>query len=486
MHQFPKASPSAMLPRSAARTSSATIRSSSRVRSSIKASLAALIAIGAGSQALTANAVPVIPNAAGFGITTPAGRGGTVYKVTSLNETGSGSITACVNASGPRVCVFEVSGTIKLSGDLILRNPNITIAGQTAPSPGVMFRGGALLIKTSDVLIQHVRFRPGDDAAGTTADNRDALKIESENPIRNIVIDHCSFSWAIDETASLWSNWDGVVLSNNIFAEALNDSLHSKGAHGYGVLFGPVKGRATAVNNLLAHMVERNPLSRASELAFVNNVVYNRRNMDVDLQGEDGIVTNNSVVGNVFIRGSDYTRTNKPVLLRTDGSLAVMSSTRVHLADNSAQETGSDPFSVASTYSGSIIPEAFRAGSPPVWPPNLVPRPTSNGNVLNYVLTNAGARPGDRDSVDKRIVQSVRDRSGRIINCVAPNGTARCELNAGGWPSYPQNRRTLTLPANPNTVTASGYTNLELWLHSMAAKVEGRTSPPVPPVLQVR
>src|SRR5690606_36956468 len=146
----------------------------------------------------------------------------------------------CTDGKGPRVCVFEVSGTIRLSRDLILRNPNITIAGQTAPSPGIMFRGGGLLIKTSDVLVQHLRFRPGDDPGGVPPENRDALKIESDSPISNIVIDHCSFAWAIDETASLWSGWNNVVLTNNIFAEALNDSLHPKGAHGYGVLLGPV------------------------------------------------------------------------------------------------------------------------------------------------------------------------------------------------------------------------------------------------------
>ena len=83
-------------------------------------------------------AVPVIPGGAGFGMETPAGRGGTVYKVTNLNESGTGSLGACVAASGPRVCVFEVSGTIRISSDLIIRNNNLHIAGQTAPSPGIM------------------------------------------------------------------------------------------------------------------------------------------------------------------------------------------------------------------------------------------------------------------------------------------------------------------------------------------------------------
>src|SRR5688572_18418900 len=91
-----------------------------------------------------ADALPVLPQGSGYGIDTPAGRGGSVHRVTNLSASGAGSLKACVDATGPRVCVFEVSGTIRANQDLIIRNPNITIAGQTAPSPGVMWRGGAL------------------------------------------------------------------------------------------------------------------------------------------------------------------------------------------------------------------------------------------------------------------------------------------------------------------------------------------------------
>jgi hypothetical protein len=96
--------------------------------------------------------------------------------------------------------------------------------------------------------------------------------------------------------------------------------------------------------------------------------------------------------------------------------------------------------------------------------------------VREHVLKYSGARPGDRDAVDSRIIAQTRNGTGRIINCVAANGTARCERNGGGYPNLAENRRALTLPANPNEVTASGYTNLELWLQRMAAQVEGRGS----------
>jgi hypothetical protein len=168
----------------------------------------ALLAIGltAAMGAATVWAVPVIPGAAGYGIDTPAGRGGTVHKVTNLNASGSGSLKACVDGTTARVCVFEVSGVIRLSSDLTIRNNKLTIAGQTAPSPGIMIRGAALKITASDVLIQHLRVRAGDDVNGPDPENRDSLKIEgtSAKPVRNVVIDHCSFSWALDETASVW------------------------------------------------------------------------------------------------------------------------------------------------------------------------------------------------------------------------------------------------------------------------------------------
>src|SRR6187399_3587033 len=127
--------------------------------------------------AASVQALPVIPGAAGYGMDTKAGRGGAVYRVTTLGASGAGSLKACIDATGPRTCVFEVSGVIRLTSDLIIRNDQIRIAGQTAPSPGIMLRGAALLINASDVLVQHIRIRTGDDPVGPNPDNRDSLKI---------------------------------------------------------------------------------------------------------------------------------------------------------------------------------------------------------------------------------------------------------------------------------------------------------------------
>jgi hypothetical protein len=203
---------------------------------------AALSLAGAGA----AQAIPVLPGASGYGIDTHAGRGGKVIRVTNVNASGTGSLKACIDASGPRTCIFDVSGSIRISSDLTIRNGNLHIAGQTAPSPGIMIRGAAIKITASDVVIQHIRVRTGDDTNGPDPTNRDSLKIEgiSTKPVKNVVIDHCSFSWAIDEIASTWGPHDNITFSNNIFAEPLNDSGHlqydGSGTmkHGYGVLLG--------------------------------------------------------------------------------------------------------------------------------------------------------------------------------------------------------------------------------------------------------
>lgn len=435
--------------------------------------IAAAIALACGFAPL-AHAVSVLPGALGHGISTPAGRGGAVHRVTNLEGSGAGSLKACVDARGPRVCVFEVSGTIRLADDLTLRNPFITIAGQTAPSPGITLRGAGLLVKTSDVLVQHLRVRPGDDSGGEPPINRDALKIEGpiDAPISDVVIDHCTFTWSTDEIASAWQAWNNISLLNNIFAEPLHDSIHPEGNHGFGILIGPVSGNATLAGNLMASMQSRNPMTAATRTVIVNNVIYNWGHTAVDLQSR-GDVTQNSVVGNVFLRGPDTAGNAAPIGLRAD-SAALRPGAKVFLSDNDAPEATSDPWSVADAIYGSLQLGSFRSGAPLAWPAGMTTLPTSDNVVREHVLKYAGARPADRDSVDRRIIEQVRARTGRIINCVSPNGSARCSRNGGGWPALAENRRALNLPANPNIVTASGYTNLELWLQRMSAQVEGR------------
>ncbi len=453
-------------------------------RRTIRSALAAAAILAAAA----AHAVPVIPGAAGFGMDTPAGRGGTVYKVTNVNASGVGSLKACVDATTPRVCVFEVSGTIKLTADLTIRNNNLTIAGQTAPSPGILIRGAAIKIQASDVLIQHLRVRVGDDRVGPDPANRDALKIEGtvSKPVRNVVVDHCSFSWAIDETVSVWGPHDNITFSNNIFAEALNQSLHPNGNHGFGVILGPHPGSSiTMVGNLFGHLVERNPLSRASELVYVNNIVYNRATLDLDIQGDNGTVVKATVLHNLFIRGPSYSRDTTPIKIHTAGDLSVGAGSSIYQAGNHHYNYVRELLSVTA----GMLPGLLNTTSYPVWNGGLPMYNTANDAVYNRVLGYAGARPKDRDSVDKRIVQDVKNRTGALLNCVAADGSTRCKRNAGSWPYLSQNRRALTLPSNPNSKSSNGYTNLENWLHSMDLSIAGvvqPNSPASPASLSVR
>jgi hypothetical protein len=433
--------------------------------------------------AANASAQPVIPGAVGYGIDTPAGRGGEIIRVTNLNASGQGSLRACVNASGPRICVFEVSGAIRLDSNLVVANPYLTIAGQTAPAPGIMIRGAALQIRASNILVQHIAVRAGDAEDGPLYQARDALKINGNDLIRNIVIDHCSFSWGIDENVELYNSWDNVTISNTIVSEPLRDSFHPNGVHGLGVLINAdsESSKAAMIGNLMAHSYGRNPRSNAAEFVLVNNVVYNAGGAEAMLYNDYGMTSDNTIVGNVFIRGGDTNSVVKPIRLvgPTQWGTALLAGTRLYLADNAASSATEDPWSIVDNQSliDRILIEASDILS---WPAGLDALRSSD--VVDHVLENAGTRPAQRNAVDAKVVADVKDRTGRIINCVSDDGSARCSKNAGGWPTLASNTRRLTVPEDPHQDDdGDGYTNVEEWLHAMAAEVEGRSGSNSPP-----
>lgn len=415
--------------------------------------------------------LPVIPCGAGFGMETPAGSGRsespprtTIHRVTTLASSGPGSLDACVSASGPRVCIFEVSGVIERTRDLEIWDPYITIAGQTAPSPGISIHGAGLRIAASDVLVSHLRIRVGDRPDGPPVHSRDAIRISNrDREPRRIVIDHCSLAFSSDEMTSVWYRAGDVTFIDTLMGLPLNDSIHvDEGAsgpapHGFGPLFGQESDRVALVRSVLAHHKSRNPMSRANGLVMANNVVYNWHDVVTSLASSGGSVNRSTIVGNVYIPGTNSVM--RPPILLT----GMPSSSRIYLDDNDGPGATRDPWSLAENRVGSHVV----ASSPPVVYDHFAPLPAAG--LRAHLLPTVGAWPSARDAVDRRIVREVETETGSIINCVEDDGSRRCALNAGGWPTVAENTRALTPPARPDADDdGDGYTNLEAWLFSFA------------------
>jgi hypothetical protein len=365
-----------------------------------------------------------------------------------------------------------------------------------------MLRGSTLRLHTQDALVQHITLRVGDDL-GTS---KDGAAVNYWSSIAtNIVIDRCSLSWGIDETVDIWNGFRDVTVSNSIISEGLNFSpIYDNG--GFATLTGPnAAGRLTFYGNLFAHNAERNPLSKTGELVFVNNLIYNwakdatRFENEADPQyGGDKVLTKNSLVGNLYIRGPSYRvisgAQSRPIWF---GPSMSGSGNRAYFADNAevtsttvAPVPPSDQWTLVNISSPNTR-GSLEVTAPPTWPTGLKAMPV--GQVKEYVVRNVGSRPADRSKKDLQMIADLQNGTGTYVNCVNPSSyysssgyitanVANCDKrNAGGWPTYAQNYRALTLPSNPNgDDDGDGYTNLEEWLHRMAAEVEGRTQQAVP------
>lgn len=444
----------------------------------VKIVVGLLLGIMALFAASSAYALPVIPGAAGYGMDTPAGRGGKVYKVTSLEDLNiPGTLRYAVSQSGPRVVIFEVSGTITINNYLDILDPYITIAGQTAPSPGIFLRGGNIRILTHDVLIQHIRVAPGDEAYAVAPTNRDAVAIGNPNGRPdNIVIDHSTFTWSVDEILSAWGPYGNVTFRNVIASEPLNDSIHiDEGAttaapHGFGPMFdNQPDSKVTLIGSLLSHAEGRIPYAMSSEYVQVNNVFYDRINTFNRLNNQRSVPTQSSLVGNIFKNGpslADWAVGKRPIEI---GS-GFVSESRVYLADNVALNHA---FPVNGQWdlvdnNSSLTQQQLQLSEPAAWNEGLTAKPAEE--VFDWVMGNAGARPADRLPYEDRIVDQAIDGNGTVVDSIA---------EAGGWPVVAEHRRALVIPKNPAAdQDGDGYTNLEEWLESYAAFVEGRGEEP--------
>ena len=362
------------------------------------------------------------PGAEGFGRYAAGGRGGRVIKVTNLDDQGPGSLRQAVIAQGPRTVVFEVSGIIDLERDLDIHRANITIAGQTAPGDGITLRGYGLNVFADDVVIRYLRARPGDDAGVET----DAISVKAGN---NVIIDHCSTSWATDETLSIapsnrvhMKTIDNVTVQWSIISESLNRSVHSKGEHGYGSLLRGADGaRYSLHHNLWAHHSarmprpgnyfdrEKDPLGPLIDIR--NNVFYNWGGNHSGYNADTDSVSRYNFVDNYYIAGPD---SRKAVAFRESSPYASL----YFFGNWMNGEPVDDPQDVVS-----LPQESALASSPHAYHASTIEDASSS---YRAVLAGAGASRA-RDAVDARVVADVTAGTGGIIDAVAA---------VGGWPAH--------------------------------------------------
>lgn len=422
----------------------------------------------------------IVPGLTGFGETAVAGSGRhlatpctTIFRVKSLADTGAGTLRECVEAKVPRTCVFEIAGRISLKSDLMLTYPYITIAGQTAPSPGIMLSGATLRIEAPEVLVQHVAFRPGDENTLSSYSNRDGIGIRARTQdVYNVVIDHVSISWAIDENIGIFNAEPApyvhdITVSNSIIAEGLYKSKHSAGPHGMGMLVGEFTKNVSVQRVLLAHNNKRNPMIKGGvTIELINNVVY-------DWQGQLG-----SAVANI----SNVENIDFPVLLNFIGNLykpgaesypfapvfgdPIDPRTRVYVYANIGPTRPAD---AGDEWLITSIPESPHRSLQPVIPLTNT-QLMGPEEAFEFVLGHSGARLADRalTKVDARIVNEVRSGTGKLKDCVSG-----CSRNAGGWPALAVVQRNFNAPADPGGDSdGDGYTDLEELLQQLAEQLE--------------
>lgn len=390
------------------------------------------------------------PGAEGAGAGAKGGRGGAVFPVTTLDDyvpgeeaAIPGSLRAACDAQGPRTVVFRVSGTITLKTSLDIRRPFITIAGQTAPGDGICLKDYGLTIGTDDVVVRHLRVRPG-HGAGKAVDSISVWRG------RNIILDHCSASWSVDETLSVTRNEGGeptpspddVTVQWCMITESLDKSVHAKGRHSCGSLLrGSYGAKYSFHHNIYAHHNGRSPrpgnyIGRDEDpkgllFDFRNNVVYNwgsyaGRNLDPHS------VTIANFVGNSYVTGPN---SSEPVAFR---QYCTFGSSYFH--DNWMNgKCPEDAWNlVAFPDFGSGLRKLDYFKNAPVWtderkaafkravPVSMAPVTTAPAaTAFEQVLAGAGADLPARDAVDRRIIEEIKTGAGRIIDD---------ETSVGGWP----------------------------------------------------
>jgi hypothetical protein len=358
------------------------------------------------------------PGADGFGKFATGGRGGKVIIVSNLNDDGPGSLRKAIQVKEPRIIVFSVSGNIELASPLNISSGNVTIAGQSAPGDGICIKNYSVNVSADNVIIRFIRFRLGDEK------KYEGDAISGTKGTSNIIIDHCSMSWSVDECASFYNNTD-FTLQWCIISESLNSSVHTKGAHGYGGIWGGKK--ASYHHNLLASHSSRLPRFSGSSTTpngpdelvdYRNNVVYNWMNNNT-YGGEKGRY---NMVNNYYKPGPASNKSRNKQFVNPwsplgkfylagnlmDGNESISKDNRLGIkADNPDSTFTDQPFPVES------VPDQSAA------------------KAYEAVLAFAGASY-KRDGVDARVVGEVK--TGVSSSGKNKNGIIDSQKDVGGWP----------------------------------------------------
>ena len=424
--------------------------------------LLVLIASLAGSAG--ADGPPAFPGAEGYGASTVGGRGGRVIRVTNRKdyvpgkeEPIPGSLRAAIRAEGPRTIVFRTGGTIELKAPLVVRNPRVTVAGQSAPGGGIALRGAGVSVNTGQVIVRFLRVRPGAREARRAGRDyqTDALSVNGRDPdhppVHHIVIDHCSLSWANDEVCSIsGAGIDRVSVQWCLIAESLDDSTHPKGPHGYGSIIA-TDGRVSFHHNVYAYHRSRTPRPGS----YPKDATGDRRIL-LDFRQ------------NYCYHGKGYTAAD---------------ACRVNFVGNIFEHNPFHASPTATLYwhdNRTRAGEGLRNRGARVDEPFPAPAVTriSPAKLRQRLLAQSGATRPHRDAADRRVVANIRAGKRYRIDTVdevdgwpelAP-GKAPVDEDEDGLPDAWERKHGLDPddPTDSRRRTESGYTHLERWLHQRA------------------
>jgi len=368
------------------------------------------------------DAIPAFPGAWGAGMFATGGRGGKVIAVVNLNDDGPGSLRAAVETAGPRIVVFRVSGTIDLQSDLVIRHSNLTLAGQTAPGDGICLKRFPLKIDgANDVVVRFLRVRPGDES-GRRHDGIEVRKAE------NIIIDHCSVSWTIDEAVNTWHWTKNLTVQWCLIAEALDRPFGGE-PHGYGASWGGEN--CSYHHNLLANCAGRNPSiagqdrERTINMDHRCSVIYNWRHRTCD-----GKPMQVNVVNNYYKSGPATNANVRRRIVRIDDTQSAYGYPSIWFVEGNTVEgapgISGDNWQGGVHFQGKACEADNRRRSP--FPVRPVPTQDATA-AYALVLRHVGACLPRRDPVDTRIVREVETGAPTF-----GNGIIDTPREVGGWP----------------------------------------------------